>query len=62
MHHFIAQAPCLVTDDGGWAADYVVRMERLQVDMQEVRAGLLRQGWCGWQAQRRWFATPLRRS
>ncbi len=37
MHHLIPQAPCLVTSSGEWAADYVVRTERLQDDMREVR-------------------------
>lgn len=37
MHHLIPQAPCLVTSSGEWAADYVVRTERLQEDMREVR-------------------------
>ena len=41
MHHLIPQAPCLVTATGEWAADYVVRTERLQEDMREVRAGRL---------------------
>lgn len=36
MHHIIAQAPCLVTDGGEWAADYVVRTERMQEDMLQV--------------------------
>ena len=44
MHHIIAQAPCMVTDGGEWAADYVVRTERLQEDMQAVRRLAL--GWC----------------
>ena len=37
MHHFIPQAPCLVTASGEWAADYVVRTENLEDDMREVR-------------------------
>lgn len=36
MHHIIAQAPCLVTAGGEWAADYVVRTENMQEDMREV--------------------------
>ncbi|KAI3432395.1 hypothetical protein D9Q98_003951 [Chlorella vulgaris] len=36
MHHLIPQAPCLVTEGGEWAADYVVRMESMQEDMGEV--------------------------
>ena len=42
MHHLIAQAPCLVADGGGWAADYVVRMEHLQGDMREVGGAVAR--------------------
>jgi hypothetical protein len=44
MHHLIPQAPCLVTEGGEWAADYVVRMEHMQEDMREVGAGV---GGCG---------------
>lgn len=38
LHHFIPQAPCLVTATGKWAADYVVRTENLGDDMREVYA------------------------
>ncbi|PSC73500.1 MAP kinase phosphatase 6 isoform B [Micractinium conductrix] len=36
LHHFIGQAPCLVTEEGEWAADYVVRTENLAEDMRGV--------------------------
>ena len=32
------QAPCLVTEEGEWAADYVVRTENLAEDMRGVSA------------------------
>ena len=41
MHHLIPQAPCLVTAGGEWAADYVVRTERMEEDRREVG------GWVG---------------
>lgn len=44
MHHLIPQAPCLVTEGGEWAADYVVRMESMQEDMGEVRGHSGRMG------------------
>ena len=56
MHHIIPQAPCLVTADDEWAADYVVRTEHLEEDMRQVRvrtAGVgLVSGWS-------WLLWPL---
>lgn len=48
MHHLIPQAPCLVTASGGWAADYVVRIENLAEDMREVSMGTAELVWPQW--------------
>jgi len=35
-HHVIEQAPCLVGANGGWAADYIGRVENFDEDLVEI--------------------------